>query len=133
MNQINWNYVKPLQDQDAITAVCSKYRITLDETLLAILTNYNGGRPTPNTFDTAYSREREFKSLLSYNKNDLETIYHIYSQDFIPNSLFPFAIDPAGNYICVNLDNQSVHLLLHETLMSEPIASSSFEFFKNLY
>ena len=47
--------------------------------------------------------------------------------------LLPFASDPSGNFICVNLETKAIELWLHETNEKELVAYSFEDFLNKLY
>ena len=78
----NWKYVKPLEDRDSVRAFLKKYRINMPKSMIETLETYNGGRPADKRILTSAKREYVFKTLLSYNENDKETIYGVYPDPF---------------------------------------------------
>lgn len=129
MNEITWKYVKPLKDEMAVKNFLKKYNVTLPALLIECLENNNGGRPLTKLFDTDASKECVFKSLLSYNQNDIENIYIIYPYLFKNNTLFPIATDAAGNFICYDTYNGIYVLFKHETNKIEKIVFGILEIF----
>ena len=111
---IEWKYVKPLNDKKSVSAFLIEHSIVLPLDLVKVLESYNGGRPSDKSVVVADGREFVFKSLLSYNKDDLETIYSIYPI-FEQTSCFPFATDPSGNIICYDTEKEEYVLYEHET------------------
>ena len=83
--------------------------------------NYNGGRPSNRIFDTDSAKERELKSFLSFNKEDKETVWKIFSwnKDELKDKYIPFGIDNFGNLICFNADNDNIVFINHENLTVE--------------
>lgn len=134
MSQIIWKYVKTLEEQNGIELFLDKYNIKLPNDILECLRVNNGGRPSLNAFDTDQSKERVFKALLSYNIEDKESIYNIYSKEFSNKGLFPIASDVAGNFICINLksDNEIV-LLEHESGRIEYMGNTFSDVLNRLY
>ena len=134
MSQITWKYVKPLEDENSIELFLAKNNLELPFDVIECLEENNGGRPSLNEFDTDQSKERVFKALLSYNLEDKESIYNIYSKEFKNKGLFPIASDVAGNFICINLksDNKIV-LVEHESGRIEHIANTFSEMLKSMY
>ena len=100
MHNTTWKYVKPLQSKNAVTDYLAAVGVELPQPLVSLLTLYNGGRPSSKDFYTVGGHEYVFKSLLSYNENDLETVYRIYPDLFQGTQLYPIGSDPAGNFIC---------------------------------
>jgi cell wall assembly regulator SMI1 len=115
MAVITWKYVKPLSEANAIEDFEKKNNLSLPSDLKECIKANNGGRPSLNVFDTDDSKERVFKTLLSFNESDVENIYKYFpiinSQS---NNLIPFASDPSGNYLC--LQNNKIVLFLHDNL-----------------
>lgn len=130
MNSIIWKYVKPLKDRQYIKKFEVENGITIPQDLKECIFNNNGGRPSVKVYDTSKSSGRVIKTLLSYNEEDIEKIYKILPL-FKENSmcLLPFASDPSGNFICVDLENKdSIVLWLHETNTTEYIAETFSKF-----
>lgn len=62
------------------------------------------------------STEKVFGAVLSFNKNEEDTDSVFTALEVIDDkNIFPFAIDPFGNYICLNLEKQVVVFGDHET------------------
>ena len=118
---ITWKYVKPLQDINAVKAFLEANNIQLPNQLIELIENNNGGRPSEKTIVTDANREYVFKSLLSYNNGDLETIYSYYPDLFIDTPLYPIGSDAAGNFICFDYKANKYVLLNHETNSIERI------------
>ena len=123
MTELSWKYVKPLLKADAVDNFEKENNISLPQDLKQCITLNNGGRPSLNVFDTGISKDRVFKTLLSFNESDKENIFTffpiIHSQK---NGLIPFASDPGGNFLC--LMGTKVVLYLHENGNIEQVADS---------
>ncbi|MGG7153456.1 SMI1/KNR4 family protein [Clostridium neonatale] len=130
---LTWKYVKPLTDCNAVEKVEKLYNIKIPADLKNCIKEYNGGRPDLEAFNTGKSNERVFKTLLSYNKQDIENIYDVISffRNNITEDLIPFASDPSGNYICLN--KNKVVLWVHDNGSLENVANSFSEFLNMLY
>ncbi len=135
MSNLTWKYVKELKDKQSVKKYLAEKGISLDSKLIETIETNNGGRPSSKVFDTSDAKERMFKSLLSYNKDDLETIFDNYNDenDIKKNGLFPFAIDPAGSYICVDLKDNSIVYFDTDVEKKELIAKTFAEFLNMLY
>lgn len=120
---LTWKYVKPLTDPMAVKNFLDKHKVSLPASLIEIMEKYNGGRPSEKTIITNTGREYVFKSMLSYNKGDKETIYSIYPELFKGTSWFPFASDAAGNFVCYDTGSNAFVLYNHETDRGEVITS----------
>jgi hypothetical protein len=132
MAQITWKYVKPLSISSAVEDFEKKNDVFFPTDLKACIKANNGGRPSLNAFNTDKTKDRVFKTLLSFNESDTENIYTyfpiIHSKS---NDLVPFASDPSGNYLCLH-DNKIV-LFLHETGKLEAVADSFSNLLEKLH
>jgi cell wall assembly regulator SMI1 len=129
---IVWKYVKPLQNSSAIDEFEKTQGVNFPTDMKICLKANNGGRPMTNIFDTDTSKGRVFGALFSFNKEDNDNIYTIFSVLQNENKdLLPFARDPAGNILCVLYGK--VVLWLHETGTYEIVAESFTLFLDKLY
>jgi hypothetical protein len=123
MANITWKYVKALTTATAIEDFEKANDFSFPQDLKQCIKTNNGGRPSKNVFDTAKSKERVFKTLLSFNPADVESIQKYFPTVRAENhALVPFASDPFGNFLC--MQNGEVVLFLHETGAIEPVAKS---------
>ena len=129
MNEIIWKYVKPLKNANAIDVFEKEHAVSFPADLREILFKNNGGRPSLKYYDTKTEKDKEFKTLLSFNEEDIETIYKHYPLDTSDKSMIPFASDPAGNYFV--LKDNSIYLWKHES-DSTIFLSSSFSVFLSM-
>ena len=127
---MNWKYIKPTS-LEKIQAVEKEYGISLPQDLINILLECNNGRPEKSLFKVA-GIERVFKKILSYNREDKENVYLfidlIKKED---SALFPIAIDPAGNFIC--LYNGTIAFWEHESGNKRYICDTISELIEQLY
>ncbi len=128
---MNWKYIKKLKGYKSITNIEKKYNINIPNYLKDLIIQYNGGRPEKNIFDTENYKEKVFKCLLSYNKDDRENIY-IYN-DLFQKNYIPFANTPSGDIICLNIENEKIELYLHEIDKFEFVSNNIEKFIKELY
>jgi DNA-binding beta-propeller fold protein YncE len=132
MSDITWKYIKPLDSETLINDFERENGIIFPSDLKNCFVKNNGGRPSKNVFDTDCSKEKVFKTLLSFNKSDPENIYMVFSVfDKERNRLIPFASDPSGDLLC--LQNDNIVLYLHETGSIEKVADSFSELLSKLY
>lgn len=131
MKEIIWKYVKALKNVDAVDNFEEKHSVVFPKDLKEIILKYNGGRPSYKYFNTDSEKDKEFKTLLSFNEDDIETIYKHYPLDSNDKTLLPFASDPAGNYFVVK-DNK-ICLWNHETDSCKVISASFTEFLQMLH
>jgi cell wall assembly regulator SMI1 len=133
MDSLIWKYVEPLNNEEAISMFEFENSIKLPNDIISCVKQNNGGRPNKDTFDTQFSKERVFKTLLTYNKGDIEDVFSAF--DMLKeegHNLIPLASDPGGNFICYDTINGIV-LWLHETNTTEIIADTFTEFLSKLY
>ena len=121
MSELTWKYIKPLKCDGAVTDFLRAHNISLPESLLSCIITNNGGRPSKKRFDTTLGKDYVFKSLLSYNEDDLDCIYKFFPTLFEGSHLYPIGTDAAGNFICYDTSNQNYVLLNHETNTQEQI------------
>lgn len=126
-----WKYVKTLKDVSSIDKFESEHGFSFPKDLKDILLKYNGGRPPRRYFDVGSEKDKEFKTLLSFNESDIETIYKCYPLDSADKTLIPFASDPAGNYFV--LKDNAVCLWNHETDKTVFLAPTFTEFLQRLH
>lgn len=131
MNDISWKYVKPLVDAGSIAEYESLVGTTLPEDLKNTIRTNNGGRPSLKYYDLPSEKDKEFKSLLSFNRGDVENVFAFYPLDSANKKLVPFATDPAGN--CFVVKNGAIHLWLHEQDRTMFIAESFSAFLGMLH
>lgn len=126
----DWKYVKKLENQNLVKDFLKENDISLPNEIIAFIEKNNNGRPLKPFFNTQTQKEQVFKSLLSYNKNDLDNIYDIYDNEI---NLLPFATDSAGNIIFIDLIDFSIKFTFLETDKVEVLAKSLQEFLDDLY
>ena len=122
MSDLTWKYVKPLRFDNVVSDFLRLHNISLPDPLLACITKNNGGRPSEKLFNTDQGKEYVFKTLLSYNEEDLECIYRFFPTVFDGTSLYPIGIDSSGNFVCFDTSNGNYILLNHETGVRELIS-----------
>lgn len=132
---MNWKYIKMLKSGDTIKEFEKKYKFEFPESFREIVEKYNGARPEKDIYDTDKSKERTIKSLLSFNKEDRETIWKInaYNAKELGDRYIAFAIDHFGNLICFSKSNHFIVFINVDNLEIETIASDFSEFLGKLY
>ena len=132
---MNWKYVKKLKNNESIGEFEKEYSFIFPDDYKTCIILYNGGRPEFQVFDTDKQKERTIKSLLSFNKADIETIWKMaeWNKEITKEKYIPFASDNYGNLICFKKEDSSVNFIDHENENIEFIASSFTEFLGKLY
>ena len=131
MNEMTWRYVKPLLEKDSVEKFEASNNVSFPENLKQVLKAYNGGRPSLRYYDLPGNPDREFKCLLSFNRNDAETIYKCFPLDSSDTSIVPFATDSAGNKFVVK--DGEIWLWEHEADSLKYLAGSFTEFILKLH
>lgn len=131
---MNWKYVKTLTSYNLIDEFERDYNCSLPKEYKECVQLNNGGRPEKSAFDTEKNKEREIKSLLSFNKEDKETIWKLneWNKEDLSGKYIAFAIDNYGNLICFDLNNQII-FFDHETAQIEYVCESFAQFVNSLY
>ena len=128
---IQWKRGSQISDE-IISEAELAYGICLPQDIKDIVKKYNNGRPSVSSFDSPIGKEHEIKKLISFKKDDIENIYQMKNLlSAIDISLFPIALDPAGNIICYQ--NGKIVYWLHETDEVYPLANSFSDFLSKLY
>ena len=131
MNDKTWKYVKPLEDVHLIESFEKSHGISFPADLKEIFRKYNGGRPPMKLYDTATEKNKEFKTLLSFNHSDIENIYKYFPLDSVNSALVPFASDPAGNFFV--LKDNKIFFWNHETDETVFLADTISDFLGSLH
>lgn len=131
MNNKTWKYVKPLENEQTIEDFEKTHGVTFPEDLKEIFRKYNGGRPPMKRYDTALEKNKEFKTLLSFNRTDVENIYKFCPLDSSDATLIPIASDPAGNFFV--LKDGKIFFWNHETDETMLLANTFTEFLSTLH
>lgn len=129
MKTKDYKYEKELADPEVIAAFEAKYNVKLPDDLKLIVKKHNSGRPTASLFDVDAEKDKVFKKLLSFNKEDAENVYTMMNADSkVLKGAIPFGSDPAGNAI-MSKDGK-VYLWDHETDSLQFLADSASAFIK---
>ena len=132
---MNWKYVKTLKDNGLVKEFEEKNDFNFPNEFVDLVNNFNGGRPEKSAFVTQSGKERAIKGLLSFNKDDIETIWKIsdWNKSELDNKYIAFAIDNFGNLICFDKSSKNIVFIEMETLKSDLVSSSISEFISTLY
>ena len=112
---IVWKYKIDLSDGSVFSEIEKERGVKIPDNLKKLVIEANAATPDKYKFMVG-SEERVLGAILSFNKNeeDTDTVYT--ALEVIDDAnLFPFAIDPFGNYICMNLGDNEVVFWNHET------------------
>lgn len=135
MANLTWKYVSPLKEGSEVDVLELKYCYMLPEDLKECIVENNAGVPSLSAFDMGENKGMAFGGLLSFNEGDVDSIYDYISlfetDDGKYLKMFPFAIDPAGNFFCIKDGN--VVLYDHESDVTKVICHTFTEFLGMLY
>lgn len=135
MVNIQWKYVSPLKEGTEVECLEIKYHYPLPEDLKKCIEKYNGGIPTPEVLDFSENKNKVFGGLLSFNEGEDDNIYDFVelfeNKEKTGLTMFPFGIDPAGNFYCVK--DKKIVFYNHETNQTVPICDTFTQFIKMLH
>ena len=131
---MNWNFVEPLKSANLIDEFESLVGYEFPGDFKEFVMQYNGGRPEHKAYDTDTTEGRVFNKLLSFNKDDISTVWKTNGNiEGLPDKYVVFATDPFGNLICFDKDNDNVIFWNHEDESVEHIANTFTELLDKLY
>ena len=131
MNNITWKYVKPLANSESIVEYETLTGCILPDDIREVIKMYNGGRPSLKYYDLPEEKDKEFKTLLSFNRNDVENVFAFYPLDSANGKIVPFASDPAGNLFVIK--EGKIFLWSHESDTTVFLAESFSAFLETLH
>lgn len=132
---MDWKYIKPIKSLQLIDDFEEQFNFKFPNDYKDCVSKNNGGRPSKKIFDTVDTKEHELASLLSFNRDDRETIWAVNERDdeSFQASYIAFATDCSGNLICFNKCDSSIIFLNHETNTKENITNRFSDFINSLY
>lgn len=130
---IVWKYKIDLADESVFAEIENERGITIPDKLKDLIIKGNAATPDKYNFMVG-STERVLGSILSFNKDEEDTDTVFTALEVIKDkNLLPFAIDPFGNYICINLTAEEVVFWNHETGESSTTGKHIDDFLESLY
>jgi hypothetical protein len=131
-----WKYIKRNVTHDDIGRLEEIARVKIPQLVAEFIVEHNNGRPIKNTLLMPSGDERIFEKLLSFNQQDIENVFSTlnnHRDDFPDAGLVPVAMDPFGNYFCLNaINNFRVDFWLHESGATEVAANDFLTLINNL-
>lgn len=135
MDSLMWKYVSPLKKKFEVKMLEIQYCYQLPEDLKSCIMEYNAGVPSRSSFDMGENKGMVFGGLLSFNEGDEDSIYdYIGLFEIEPRKklkMFPFGVDPAGNFLCVK--EGKIVFYDHETDRTIPVCDTFTQFLSMLY
>ncbi|MBO7431190.1 MAG: SMI1/KNR4 family protein [Spirochaetia bacterium] len=102
---VKWiNYI-PLKD--SLDNFEKTFNVNLPNDLKDIINKFNKGLPVPNKFILADGTKVEFGQMLSFNRNEVFSVYNSFMDEMKERSLIPFAMTKNSSFICLK-NNQVV-------------------------
>mgnify|MGYP004524959015 CR=1 FL=1 len=132
VNKIIWDFTLSLEDDSILDNFEIDYAYRIPEDLKKLIRENNAGIPEQNIFDSP-KEGMVFAGLLSFNKNDEETVYMVLNNFIINGKLemIPFGTDGFGNIFCLKCNK--VVLWNHENEDIKIIADSLSNFLEMLH
>jgi cell wall assembly regulator SMI1 len=102
MVNIEWIASKGELHYEAIKTVEKQWGIKFPDDFVECVLKNDGASPEPSAFNFEGKRGASFGFLLSFRPDNEIYILDVYNRikKALPKSVFPFADDPAGNFIC---------------------------------
>ena len=126
-----WKYKIDLEDKSIFSEIEQSRGIESPDDLKQLVIDENAATPEKYCFMVG-NNERVFGAVLSFNKSDDDTVFGALNVVHNKN-LFPFGIDPFGNYICLDLKSEEVVFWDHETERIESTGNKLKSFIESLY
>lgn len=130
---IVWKYKIDVADQKIFEELEQEQGIVIPEALKSLILEANAATPSKCHFVVEAS-EHILGAVLSFNRDeeDTDTIFTALTA-VADKNLLPFAIDPFGNYICLDLKKGDVIFWDHETGNASIADTSLPDFLAGLY
>jgi len=98
---MGWKWPQPPIDQSAISRIEKLWNVQLPRDYVECVKQNHGGHPDRDCFDLAGRKQAVLNRLLAFTgKTGRIDLFWEIIQDRLPPRVFPFASDPAGNYLC---------------------------------
>lgn len=129
---ISWKFNQALSNAHVLEDFEIDFCFKMEPEFKKLIKENNAAYPSPNVFDKPY-KDLVFSNLLSFNKEDDESVYSVVSL-FERNGkleMLPFATDGFGNMICIK--GKQILFWNHENGISQVIADSLGSFLEMLH
>lgn len=129
---IEWKYKIDLSD-NAISTLTEKYGIYIPDDIVELLEKANAATPSKTKFMLKVD-EKVLGAILSFNPGETEADSFESAMNIgFEKNIVPFGIDPFGNYICYNTNDNTIIFFEHENDSFFVVADNLNEFIKMLY
>jgi len=134
MEELVWKYKIELEDETVFDDIENKRGVKIPEELKKLVKDANAASPDKYNYILESQEEKIFGAVLSFNKKDVDVDTIFTALVIIDDkNLIPFGIDSFGNYICLNMKENTVVFWNHELQSEESTGKSLKDFLKNLY
>ncbi|KXY46992.1 MULTISPECIES: SMI1/KNR4 family protein [Bacillus] len=110
MSHITWiNVNEKRVTDDQIKQLEQYLNIKFPNDFIDCVQKYDGGYPTPDTFNIPNQDENSLNNLLTLDSDRKYSILETYNstKDRLPDKIYPFARDPFGNLLCFDYRNNT--------------------------
>ncbi len=105
MSKMEWKYVIPLKDEEILEDLEIKLCFPIPSDLMACIKKDNGGMPSKAKLVLREGKTLIFGGLLSFNEGDEDSFFNYINMFKDTQSgkllMFPFGLDPFGNFYCI--------------------------------
>jgi hypothetical protein len=131
INNLKWILTKKAISSEEIASVEGEFGITFPQDYIECVREKNGGQPVPDTFEFVGNSGAVMNSLIPINLDEQRNVVNVYEKlkSRLPHSVYPFADDPFGNYLCFDYSKGEVPVIIfwdHEKAYSDRDAATSF-------
>lgn len=113
--ELAWKYKIDLKDEQVFSEIKKERGIAIPSNVQDLIRKANAATPSKYNYLVG-TTEKVLGSILSFNRDEADTDTVFTALSVIKDrDLFPFAIDPFGNYICYDIKKAVVVFWNHET------------------
>ena len=130
---MEWKYKIDLSDENVFGVIEKERGVVLSDEFKSLIKEANAA--TPDKYAVVVGNtERVVGAILSFNKNE-QDVDSVFTGLAVvkDNNLIPFAVDPFGNYFCLNADSDEVLYWEHESQETVSSGKKLNDFIDSLY
>ena len=130
---MKWKYKIELSNEKVFEEIEKERGIIIPGMLKELIKETNAS--TPEKYNCIIGNtERVLGAILSFNKEDQDIDTVFTGLEVVKDkNLIPFAVDPFGNYFCLNTDNGEVLYWEHESQKTEGSGKTLNDFIASLH
>ena len=130
---MEWKYKIDLSDENVFGVIEKERGVVLSDEFKSFIKEANAATPDKYTVVVG-NAERVVGAIFSFNKNE-QDVDSVFTGLAVvkDNNLIPFAVDPFGNYFCVNADSDEVLYWEHESQETVSSGKKLNDFIDSLY